>query len=456
MGKYFRNGRLWSQETFCALGSRTLAAGVEGDLWQGTAATRPQPAGQQLLLVSGSAQDDPDTSTKDKWTCTLGGATDTGDIARLTLDGVNFDVECTPAINTLVLRCAAVATAAMSGSYDTWKGTISGGNAAGTETITFQIPGDTGGDGGTDTWTYHPAAGRTNAQMAGDLRTALGTSTLYTAGGFSTSVSLQKKTRGAGVTIATTADGALATNWTHTVTGAAGQTAWNVTGDGISAVIAERAVAGTTTGTVASSYATDAGAASTFVAVHTVTGATTQGTGIRSVRLDYLDSSGVPQSEVVALNGTTEVTTTATDIGALLGITAASVGSGGVAAGAIAVTNTTNTSTFGTIAAGKTQDQAADLTVRAGRQAFVTCVCAGAGATGTLVKLYSDASPATGLKVAGAKFVWSSSIFGANPAEVETEVPLGPFPAGARIWLAGTSAAGTDIVGQIEGYYETL
>ncbi len=547
MGKYFRNGKLWSGETFNQLGSRTLAAGVEGDLWQGTAATRPQPGGIQLRLISSSAQDDSvktqrdtvtfagtmDPATKDKWTCTLAGALDTGDIARLTLDGVNFDTECTPAIATLALRAAAVASSAMSGSYDSWK-FVPGGVIDAGDVGTLVI--------GTNSYTFASAGGAgADAAMAAGLAAAAAADPIYPVTSFSTNLKAVKKTRGVGLAVScsfTTDPGLNATvTTTHTVIGAASQTAWNVTDNGVSAVVAERAVAGVTAGTVASSYATDAGAASTFTAVHTVTGANADvlavsdgtttfsrtvltavladevaalaalinasalyvasgalgvitvdaatpgvgftlanastdnqtadltvtiahpiangaGTGVQSVRLDYLDSAGVAQSEIVSMNGATAVLTTATDCGALLGITATAVGSTGAAVGTVDVTNVAGATVYGSIAVGATQDQAADYTVPAKRNAYVTCLCASAGAVGTLLKLYSNTNPVTGAIVSGAKFVWSASLFGTNPGEVESEVPLGPFPAGARVWLAGTNAGGCAVVGQLEGYLE--
>ncbi len=56
------------------------------------------------------------------------------------------------------------------------------------------------------------------------------------------------------------------------------------------------------------------------------------GTGIQTVRVNYLDASGDQQSEDVTLNGTTPVNTVATDIRFVNDFYALTVGTGGVAA----------------------------------------------------------------------------------------------------------------------------
>jgi len=658
MGKFYRNGRLWSADTFKFNGTRTLAAATESDLWSGTATTRPTPSGQQLRVVSSSIEDDASKAerqtitiagtmdptkpkiveitvagtmqpaTFDKWTCTLAGGVNTGDIARLTLNGTNFDTEVTPALNTLVLLSAEVATSGNSGTWDIWK-VVPGGTLDNGDEITLTIPGSAA------PFVVTIGGGiLTATNVATELKNAVNADGTcpYSASSFNANLTLTKKVRGAGITPTctwTTDPGLDATvTVTHEVTGVAGQSAWTCTTDGVSAVIAEHATAGVTADTVASSYAVDGGAASTFVAVHTITGEaadiaaftvdgtsfshtivtgndatavalalknalngqtiggklfaasaagpvitvtgplattytvvntcvntqaggvalsctpnTTQananadilavsdgtttfsrtvltavladevaalaalidasasytatalagvitvnapegaaafafvnastdnqtadltvtiatviaaggGTGIRTLRIDYLDALGVRQSETVTMNGTTAVLTTATDIGALLGLTAATVGSNGSAVGTVSVTNVGNTTTFGGLAIGTNQDDAAAFTVPAGLRGYVTKVAASAGATATTVKLCSDTNPATGTVVNGAKFVWASALFGTTPEDIDPCVPWGPFPAGAQVWLTGTSAGGAACQGSMEGYNE--
>lgn len=548
MGFYFRNGRLWSKDTFIQQALRTLAAGVESTLWAGTAATRPTPATEQLRLVSSSLEDDNqkaerqtivfagtmDPATKDKWTSTVAGAINTGDVARLALNGVNFDTEVTPALNTLILLSAEVATSAMSGTWDAFKfvfgGAIDAGDIAslvvGTNTYSFTSAGGAGAD----------------AAMAAGLAAAAAADPDYTFTSFSSTLKATKKVRGVGGSVSctfTTDPGLNATvTATHTVTGVAGQTAWNVTSNGVSAVIAEHATAGVTADTVSSLYAVDPGANSSFTAVHTTTGAAADvlatsdgtttfsrtvltavladevaalaalidaspnyvassvggtitvdapegapaftftnnsfqdhqtmdmtctvttvigsggGTGIRTVRVDYLDGNGIRQHEDVSLNGTTAVLTTATTVKAILGVTALTVGSGGGAAGTISITNLANTSTFEQIPIGACLSQSAAYVVPAGRNAYVTELLVSASLVATTVKLKSDCNPATGLVVVGASFDWLTVLAGTTPEDVEAFVPVGPFPAGAKLWLTGRNAAQTDCQGALQGYLE--
>lgn len=191
------------------------------------------------------------TATVETYTGTVAGGA-AGSTVSLILNGVTYAQDFdTSAANS----ADKLATACGSGTFDKWFFSVAGGNAVGTETITVTIPGDAGGNTGTGVWTYNPAAGRTNTQMAGDLRTLINTTfpaTTYTAGGGGTGVSLTKNARGVGVTISTTADGALTATIAHSIVGVAGQTAWNVTALAGALTIAH-ATAGATTDTATSS-----------------------------------------------------------------------------------------------------------------------------------------------------------------------------------------------------------
>ncbi len=61
------------------------------------------------------------------------------------------------------------------------------------------------------------------------------------------------------------------------------------------------------------------------------------GTGIQTARIHYLDATGAEETEDVAMNGTTDVDTVATDMRFINDFYALTVGSGGVAAGAIGI-----------------------------------------------------------------------------------------------------------------------
>jgi len=61
------------------------------------------------------------------------------------------------------------------------------------------------------------------------------------------------------------------------------------------------------------------------------------GTGVRTLELHYLDSSGDEQEEIITLNGTTPVITTSTDINEIQWLHTLTVGTNGVATGNIVI-----------------------------------------------------------------------------------------------------------------------
>lgn len=108
------------------------------------------------------------------------------------------------------------------------------------------------------------------------------------------------------------------------------------------------------------------------------------GTGIRTVVIDYLDANYNQKQEVITLNGTTPVNTVATNILRINGFHAASVGSGGYAAGNISLTNTGGTVTYGYIQASYNSSRQAIFTIPAGKTGYLSHWQASSGtATGT-------------------------------------------------------------------------
>lgn len=95
------------------------------------------------------------------------------------------------------------------------------------------------------------------------------------------------------------------------------------------------------------------------------------GTGVQTVKIGYLDGSGVQKSETVTLNGTTAVQTTATDIWRINSFRAASVGTGGVAAGAITLQELDGAPVFSSIAAGQTRARNMAYTVPYGKALLI-------------------------------------------------------------------------------------
>lgn len=450
MGKYFQGGKLHSAETFNVQGTRTLAAATESHLWSGTAATRPTPASEQLRLVSSSIEDDNvKADITDVWDVAVGAAVSAGDVARIAINAINYDYMVSMG-DTDAMVALGLSNAIANGSKAVHSVVPAGIMDLGD---TFRVT-----IGATD-YDHVCGAADTPAIVIAGLMAAINGGAgdpIYTAVNAGTSLILIAKSGGVTATPTATVPVDTGADATHTlttvVTGVAADTNYTPGVVG-STVTLTNLVAGVTADTVTSTFAVDPGLDSTCVAVHTTTGAAgSAGTGLRTLRLDYLDANGIKQAEVVTMNGTAAVLTAATGVTAILGVSALTLGSNGSAVGNISVTNVANTSTFEVVPAGACASASAAYTVPASRQSYVTKVAASAGAVATTVKLCSDCNPATGAVVSGATFVWSSAIFGTSPEDLEPKVPYGPFPADAKIWLTGLSAGGTACQGSIEGY----
>lgn len=99
------------------------------------------------------------------------------------------------------------------------------------------------------------------------------------------------------------------------------------------------------------------------------------GTGINSVEVHYLDSDLVPNSEVVTLNGTTGVNTTATDIRWVQCMHMDTYGTGREAAGNISAIANSNTHSY--IESGERQCATASRRVQAGKRLMISSMFAG-------------------------------------------------------------------------------
>ena len=96
------------------------------------------------------------------------------------------------------------------------------------------------------------------------------------------------------------------------------------------------------------------------------------GTGARTIRVSYLDGDYAEQSEIVTLNGTTNVTMAAEDVLRIQDVRVVTAGSGGVTAGNITVKNAD--ATVGYIGAGYNCNRQGVFTVPAGRRLFIVGV----------------------------------------------------------------------------------
>ena len=105
------------------------------------------------------------------------------------------------------------------------------------------------------------------------------------------------------------------------------------------------------------------------------------GTGARTVKITYLDQNGAgPFTEIVTLNGTTAVNTTATNICYIEQMEVVTAGSGGANAGIITI-RTLAAVTIGTIAAGDNQTFWCHHYVPAGKVCNITGISSGHNGT---------------------------------------------------------------------------
>jgi hypothetical protein len=443
MGKFFRNGKLISADTFQIKGFRTLTGATQEQLWGGTATTRPAPSAQQLRLISSSAQDD--AGLPDTYTGAVSGTPGVGDIAGLTLNSTLHAYECGADSTTTV--AAGVAAAATSGAYDTWKFAFSGTYDAG-DVVRTTI--------GAVQYDWTATGGETGSQAATAVGALLTADPLYDVTVFSSNIKLKKKARGVGSTVTmnrqTDANTSMVITPTQTIAGTAPQTAWTVTSSGANLSIIH-AVDGVTTDTAAASYVIGTGTGAMAALTHTVTGG--GGSGIRTVQIDGLTSAGLRQSEVISLNGTAAVLTTATNWSAINSITATAVGSGGAAAGTISCTNTGSTSTFGVLSVGQAQTFPGAYKVPASMQAWIVGL-QGSASTASEIRIISDCNPVTGAVVSGAAFEWAMTHCGAQANTVSPPQPLGPFPAGCTIYVTGKGASTPIVAACCDGYLEPV
>lgn len=106
------------------------------------------------------------------------------------------------------------------------------------------------------------------------------------------------------------------------------------------------------------------------------------GTGMQQLHIHYLDENYVAREETVTLNGLTPVNTVATDILRVNWVHSWAVGSGGLPAGNVSLTNLAGTVTYGFVGAGINHGRQAIYTVPAGYTAHINHWQASSGSTG--------------------------------------------------------------------------
>ena len=319
----YRDGKVLTRNAFQKTLLKTLNDTGEHDVWEGSAATMPQPDGVSTLSITSSSEQD-SALTYDTWTVEETGGSDI--YVGVVVDGVTHRAAV----------IAALADAINDGTAETWGIIVSVLPSFG-EGVDIDI--------GAESYQWLLTIETTVDEAAAAIAAVLAGDPLYTCtaiGGGSGAVICIANTPAvetADIVLTLTDDGTIEAvevfghgpaSTTHTASEAAGVVA-----------IVSNTVGEPSTVTADTDNLT---------LVHTITGG--PGTGIRSVRVSYLDDLDLVRSEVVELAGLTAATTTY-DAVKLLDIVAHSSGPGG-AAGSITITDGDPT-TIATITAGDSE-----------------------------------------------------------------------------------------------------
>lgn len=185
---------------------------------------------------------------------------------------------------------------------------------------------------------------------------------------------------------------------------------------------------------------------------------TLAGTGVQKIHIHYLDANYQPHVETVNMNGTTPVATVATDIFRINAMHAMQVGSGGVAAGNISLTDMAGAVTYAYMSAGFNWARQAIYTVPDGYTGYITHWQASSGAvTGshfTQISLRSTSH--AGVLVPGTFLLIDEIGTLNNGGAVNYEIPI-RIPAKSDVKISAVSdAVNADVsaLGAIMGFFE--
>lgn len=187
------------------------------------------------------------------------------------------------------------------------------------------------------------------------------------------------------------------------------------------------------------------------------------GTGVRTVKLTYFSIiSGVvegPFTETLTLNGTTAVPTVATNIGLVDKIEALTVGSGGVAAGAISLftANDGTGTAIAAIAAGDRRTYLGQTYVPSGRRLTVTDIAVVSGEAATFQTRFNLRALYYGVANAAEQSLTSALASRGLNGTQQLGPPGGPIaivqgPARVRLYVTPGDTTGTTQRGEF-GYY---
>lgn len=184
---------------------------------------------------------------------------------------------------------------------------------------------------------------------------------------------------------------------------------------------------------------------------------TAAGTGVRAVEINYLDASGIEQTEVVITNGGA-VNTVATDIRRInyYHTYTGSVGSNGSAVGNISLTNTANTVTYALISAGANFSRHGFFTIPSNKTGYISSAYIGAGssvANRFVRSLLRATCDHNGALTAGIFQFKRMILVQDGGMQIDFRIPL-KVSGLTDIKFSGTNDAGAEVASYVEGWYE--
>lgn len=184
---------------------------------------------------------------------------------------------------------------------------------------------------------------------------------------------------------------------------------------------------------------------------------TANGTGVRAVRIHYLDHNYQPQVTDVTLNGLTPVLTTPTDILRVNGLHAIAVGSNVIAVGNISLTN--NGTTYGFISAGDNTARQAIFTVPDGVWGYIDHWQASSGSSGNhFCQTILAATTHDGVIFPGVFLLQDEQGTQNNGTVIQFPIPI-PIPPKTDVRIAAIgdgNASNITALGAIMGWFEPV
>lgn len=182
---------------------------------------------------------------------------------------------------------------------------------------------------------------------------------------------------------------------------------------------------------------------------------TAAGTGIRTLRLVYLDASLAEQTETITMNGTTPVLTVATNIRFIQCVHTVTVGSGSSAAGNITISN--GGTSYAIVSTGENRCSSSVRMVPAGKRLIVTSMyggsSSGAGAASSILHIASPNLYGVDLTTSNTFFPLAAGTFQDGSGGITITCPLA-FTAGQSVGVTFTTDKAATLVGAWFGWME--